>query len=172
MGLYVNTTFDQPWSVSKVLETLLRVLRSYLSTNIWLWTQISIYFGIAWNTHSLVSFIFEQEHKIEHICQILRHIYCIPNLSNFSVPNEWLSRFNRKNVLMKKLTVSELGWKRAQNVCILIRRLLFLREPVKDAFSVSRATGVSHAFTSSNCLDYLRLLLQHLVNLINSVFDT
>ena len=68
--------------------------------------------------------------------------------------------------------MSELGWKRAQNVWILIRRLSFLREPVKDAFSVSRATGVSHALTLSNCIDYLRLLLQHLVNLINSVFDT
>ena len=103
-----------------------------------------------------------QEHKIEHVYQILRRIYFTPDLSNFSVTNNLTGKYNCLGI----------GLKTRRNVWILIRRRLFLRKPVKDAFSVSRATVVSHAFTLSNCLDYLTLLLQHLVHLINSVFDT
>ena len=147
-------------------------------------------FESVWNTTSRVAFIFEhkhrivntnfdllwnclkysfscslhseQEHKIEHVYQILRRIYFTPDLSNFSVTNNLTGKYNCLGI----------GLKTRRNVWILIRRLLFLRKPVKEAFSVSRATVVSHAFTLSNCLDYLTLLLQHLVHLINSVFET
>ena len=89
-------------------------------------------------------------------------IYTLPPTFNFSVTNNLTGKYNCLGIGLKTRT----------NVWILIRCLLFLRKPVKEAFSVSRVTVVSHAFTLSNCLDYLTLLLQHLVHLINSVFDT